>query len=153
MQFHTHLDVVEGIEYDDLIFVEQPAHLRLEVAPQLLLLLGFGQHRVPAPRPEVLCLVNHSDDLPLFLLPKDRKSHSFLSPLYAMNFQPTSRNSRIRPVVVVLPLLGIPVITTRGISFFGVILFYMFCTMYILKRQGKKQNCRQNSKLHVHVFI
>ena len=66
----SHLDVVERIEYDDLIFVQQPAHLRLEVAPQLLLLPGVGQHNVPASRLEVLRLVHHSDDFVLFILLK-----------------------------------------------------------------------------------
>ena len=64
----SNLYVVERIEYDDLLFVQQPAHLRLEAAPQLLLLLGVGQHRVPASRPQVLRLVHHSDDFSLLLL-------------------------------------------------------------------------------------
>ena len=66
----SHLDVIERIEYDDLIFVQQPAHLRLEVAPQLLLLLGVGEHRVPASRHEVVRLVDDSDYFQLFLLSK-----------------------------------------------------------------------------------
>ena len=122
----SHLDVVETIEYDDLIFVQQPANLRLEVAPQLLLLLGVRQYRVPASRPEVLRLIYHSDDFPLFLLLKKVGKVGTLEN-YIENFSRhilgdpdlklTSRNSRNRLVVVVFPLLGIPVITTRGISY------------------------------------
>ena len=66
----SHLDVIERIEYDDLIFVQQPAHLRLEVAPQLLLLLGVGEHRVPASRYQVVRLVDDPDYFQLFLLSK-----------------------------------------------------------------------------------
>ena len=66
----SHLDVIESVEYDDLVFVQQPAHLRLEVAPQLLLLPGVGQYHVPASRLEVLRLVHHSDDFVLFILLK-----------------------------------------------------------------------------------
>ena len=115
----SHLDVVERIEYDDLIFVQQLAHLRLEVAPQLLLLLGVGEHRVPPSRHEVVRLVDDSDYFPLFLLSKKVENYVLSSSFFTMTLMLTSRNSRIRLVVVVLPLLGIPVITTRGISVFG----------------------------------